>query len=154
MKGCFHLQIEDESGDIVGDSGPVHNLVTLHGFQHMGLLYGTNLSGTRPGFVAVGEGAAPATDATSLPSEVSGTSNVVKRVVPTASTEAGSKTLRYVATLASTDSFVTATENISNVGLFNHSDGSSLCAGAAYASSSVATNQAVNITYDLVFETA
>ena len=56
--------------------------------------------------------------------------------------------------MASANSFVTATEDISNVGIFNHSDGSSLCAGAAYASSSVAVNQAVNITYDLVFETA
>ena len=154
LKGCFHLQIEDPDGTIVGDSGPVYNLVTLHGFQHMGLLYGTGLTGTRPGFINVGEGGAPATNATSLPSEVSGTSGAVQRQAPTASTEAGSKTLRYVATMASANSFVTATEDISNVGIFNHSDGSSLCAGAAYASSSVAVNQNVNITYDLVFETA
>jgi hypothetical protein len=153
-KGFFELEIVDPDGTIAGKSERVKNLVTLHGFQHFGLRLGTALTGTQFSHVNVGEGAAPATNATSLPSEVSGVGNAVIRQVPTASTEAGSKTLRFVATMASANSFVTATENISNVGIFNHSDGSSCVAGAAYASSSVATNQAVNITYDLVFETA
>ena len=154
-KGFFHLQIEDgPTGKIVGDSGVVPNLVTLLGFQHMGLLIGTALSGTQFGEVNVGEGGAPATNATSLPSEVSGTNGAVQRQTATASTEAGSKTLRFLATMASGNSFVTATEDISNVGIFNHSSAASCVAGAAYASSSVGTNQAVNITYDLVFETA
>ncbi len=153
-KGFWRLNIVDSDGKIAGDTGWKKNLVTLHGFQHFGLRLGTSLTGTQFSHVNVGEGAAPATNATSLPSEVLGVGGVVIRQVPTASTEAGSKTLRFVATMASANSFVTATENISNVGIFNHSSGSSLVAGAAYASSSVATNQAVNITYDLVFETA
>jgi hypothetical protein len=152
-KGFFHLQIE-EDGKIVGDSGRVKNLVTRLGFQHIGLLTGTALSGTQWGEVNVGEGAAPATNATALPSEVSGTSNAVQRQTATASTLAGSVTLRFLATMASANSFVTQDESISNVGIFNHSSAASLCAGAAYASSTVGTNQAVNITYDIVFETA
>ena len=153
-RGFFHLQIEDPDGRIVGDSGAVPNLVTLHGFQHMGLLVGTALTGTQFSHVNVGEGGAPATNATSLPNEVVGTSAGVIRQVPTASTEAGSKTLRFLATMDSNNSFVTAEESISNVGIFNHSDGSSLCAGAVYTQSSCNTNQNVNITYDLIFETA
>ena len=153
-KGFFHLQIEDPDGTIVGDSGVVPNLVTLHGFQHIGLLVGTALSGTQYSHMNVGEGGVPATNATSLPNEVVGTSAVVQRQVPTASTEAGSKTLRFLATMDQANSFVTAEESISNVGIFNHSDGSSLCAGAVYTQSSCNTNQNVNITYDLIFETA
>lgn len=154
VKGCFHLNIVDPDGTIVGDSGPVWNLVTRHGFQHICLLTGTSLTGTQWGYLNVGEGAAPATNATSLPSEVSGTNNAVQRTTATASTQAGSVTLRFLGTLASADSFVTADESIQNVGVFNHSSADSLCAGATFGQSTVGTNQAVNITYDIVFETA
>lgn len=153
VKGFFHLNIE-EDGKIVGDSGRVKNLVTRHGFQHICLRIGTSLSGTQFSHFNVGEGTAPATNSTSLHSEVSGTNNAVQRQVATAATQAGSVTLRFTGTMSSANSFVTAQENISNVGIFNHSSGSSLCAGAAYASSTCDTNQNVNITYDLVFETA
>jgi len=154
-KGFFHLQIEDPDGTIVGDSGRIRNTVTLHGFQHICLNAGTSLSGTKFSHVNVGEGAAPASNATALPNEVTGTSGAVQRQVPTASTLAGSLTLRNLATMSSANSFVTQDESISNVGLFNHSDNANSCvAGAAYASSTVGTNQNVNITYDLVFNTA
>ncbi len=153
-KGFWELEIVNPDGTIAGNSERVKNLVTLLGFQHFCLRLGTALTGTQFSNVNVGEGAAPATNATSLPSEVSGVGGVVIRQVPTASTEAGSKTLRFLATMASVNSFVTAVESISNVGIFNHSSAASCVAGAAFASSTVDTNQAVNITYDLVFETA
>jgi hypothetical protein len=153
-KGFWHLQIVNPDGTIAGDSGWNKNVVTLLGFQHIGLLVGTALSGTQFGEVNVGTNGTPATNATALPSEVSGTNNAVQRQTATASTEAGSKTLRFVATMASANSFVTQSETINNVGIFNHSSAGSLCAGASYTASSVGTNQAVNITYDLVFETA
>ena len=154
-KGFFHLQIEDPDGTIVGDSGIIKNTVTLLGFQHICLNLGTGLSGTKFAFVNVGEGTAPASDAVALQSEVSGVGNVVIRQAPTASTLAGSLTLRHLATMASSNSFVTASESISNVGLFIHSDEANSCvAGASYATSSVGINQAVNITYDLIFNTA
>jgi hypothetical protein len=41
--------------------------------------------------------------------------------------------------------------NISNIGLFNSSSTGTLFAGNTYASSSCASNQAVNITYDITF---
>lgn len=153
-KGFFRLNIVEPDGTIAGDTGWVSNLVTRHGFQHICLRTGTSLSGTQFSHLNVGTGAAPATNATSLPSEVSGTNNAVQRQVATAATQAGSVTLRFTGTMSSANSFVTQNQNISNVGIFNHSSGSSLCAGAVYASSTVATNQNVNITYDLVFETA
>jgi hypothetical protein len=154
-RGFFHLQIVNEDGTIAGDSGVVENLVTRLGFQHMLLNTGTGLTGTKFSHVNVGEGGAPATNATSLPNEVVGVGAVVKRQAPTASTLAGSVTLRNLATMSSANSFISAaSEAISNVGIFVHSDGSSLAAGAAYASSNCASNQNVNITYDIVMETA
>ena len=54
-KGFFELEIVDPDGTIAGKSGRVQNLVTLLGFQHMGLLLGTALSGTQFGEGNVGE---------------------------------------------------------------------------------------------------
>ena len=154
-KGFFDLEIVNPDGTIAGKAERVPNLVTRHGFQHICLLVGTNLTGTQFSHLNVGEGAAPATNATSLPSEVIGVADPAPtRQVATAATQAGSVTLRFTGTMSSANSFVTATENISNVGIFNHSSGSSCVAGAAFTSSSCATNQNINITYDLVFETA
>lgn len=153
VKGCFHLQIE-EDGQIVGDSGPVHNIVVTGGFQNICRLIGTGLTGTQWSHINVGTNGAPASNATSLPSEVTGTNSTNQRASLTAATTTGSKTLNMVATLSSSNSFVTTDQTINNVGVFFHSDLASLAAGASYTASSVGTNQNVNITYDLVFETA
>jgi hypothetical protein len=63
----------------------------------------------------------------------------------------GSTALRCTGTFASSDSFVTAVESISNIGLFRSSTGGTIFAGNTYDSSSCATNQNVNYTYDITF---
>jgi hypothetical protein len=155
VKGCMRLQI-DEDGVIVGDSGWHKNIVTTGGFQNIQNLIGTSLTGTQWSHANVGTNAAPASNATALPSEVIGTGGIVVRAAVTAATQALSKTLRFTATLASSASFISdvAGETINNVGLFAHSTTDNLQAGLSYAASTCATNQNVNITYDLVFETA
>jgi hypothetical protein len=155
-KGFFHLQIEDPDGTIAGDSGVVKNLVTTGGFQNFCNLIGTSLTGSQISHVNVGTGGDPASNATALPNEVIGVGAVVVRQIPTAATQAGSKTLRFTATMASANSFISSTagRTINNVGLFAHSTTDNLQAGASYTASACATNQNVNITYDLVFETA
>ena len=152
-RGFWRLQIE-EDGNIVGDSGWHKNIVTTGGFQNICNLIGTSLTGSQWSHANVGTNGTPASNATALPSEVVGTSATVQRAGVTASTQSGSKTLRFVATLSSSNSFVTQSETINNVGLFAHSTTDNLQAGVSYTASSVATNQNVNITYDLVFETA
>ena len=59
VRGCFHLQIE-EDGRIVGDSGPVHNIVTTGGFQNICRLIGTGLTGTQWSHINVGTNGTPA----------------------------------------------------------------------------------------------
>lgn len=151
VRGFFRLQLE-EDGEIVGDSGWHENQVTNDGFRWY---LAANLGGTtgslQVSHAALGTGAAPAAGDTTLSGEV--THNASGRDAVTAATSSDSKAVRFTGTFASADSHNTATINISNIGLFQQSNTNtaSIFAGAAYASSSWATNQSVNYTYDISF---
>lgn len=154
--GMFRVNIE-EDGKIVGDSGFRKNLITNLGFnEYLVKQLGTALTGSKVSHAALGTGGAPAATDTTLSGEVStnGSGSVVRAGV-TAATSSGSKTLRNTATFSSANSFITASANISNIGLFGVSGpttaSGTLFAGNTYTSSAVATNQNVNITYDLIF---
>lgn len=147
IKGFSRVQIE-ENGEIVGDSGWCGpNTVTNLGFQHylVELLGGTTGS-LQVGYLALGTGAAPAAADTTLAGELEKRQAITHSVV-------SSKTAQFTGTFASGNSFVTATANISNIGLFALSSkaAGSIFAGNTYASSSCATNQNVNTTYQIRF---
>lgn len=145
IKGMFRVTIT-EDGELVGDSGWQENQVTNLGFnQYLVSTLGAIAGSKQVSHAALGTGGVPAAAATTLAGEVE------KRKSVTAATSSSSKTVRFTATFGSSDSFVTKTENISNIGLFNTSSGGTLFAGNTYASSSVATNQQVNATYDVIF---
>ena len=154
IKGMFRVNIvDDPSGKptIVGDSGWKKNLTTNDGFNQYIVRSLGSISGSKYiTHAAIGTGGAPVAADTTLAGEQSAGAAV------TAATTTGSKTLRITATFASSDAFVTATKNISNVGLFNTvtAGAGTLFAGNTYASSACATNQNVNLTYDLIFATA
>jgi len=144
IKGFYRLQIE-EDGKIVGDSGWKENLVTNLGFNEYLVKSLGSISGSLyVSHLALGTGGIPATGDTTLSGEV------VKRQAVTAATSSTSKTLRLTGTFSSANGFVTDTRNISNIGLFNSSSTGTLFSGNTYASSSVATNQNVNCTYDII----
>lgn len=145
VRGFFRVQIT-EDGKLVGDSGWKKNVVTNLGFnQYLVSALGAIAGSKQISHMALGTGGAPATDATTLAGEV------VKRAAVTAATSNTSKALQLTATFASADSFVTDTQNISNIGLFNSSATGTLFAGNTFASSSCATNQSVNCTYVVSF---
>lgn len=147
VKGMFRVQIE-ENGEIIGDSGWRENQITNLGFNDFIVSCVGGLAGSSQiTHLALGTGGAPATTDTTLAGEQS-----VRQAV-TAATSSSSKTLHLTGTFSSSNSFVTATKNISNVGLFGTSTaaGGTLMAGNTYASSSCATNQNVNVTYDLIW---
>lgn len=155
IKGMFRLQIED-NGRIVGDSGWHENLVTNLGFNNIVNQLGTSLTGSKISHAALGTGGAPnATDTTQSGEVSTNGSGSVVRAALTAATSSSSKTLRNTATFSSANSFITASANISNIGLWQTSGpttaSGTLVAGNTYTSSAVATNQNVNITYDLIF---
>src|SRR3990167_8763146 len=119
VKGMFHVQLE-EDGRIVGDSGLKENLVVNLGFnEYLVKQLGTSLTGSKISHAALGTGGAPSAADTTLAGEVStnGSGSVVRAAV-TAASSSGSKTLRNTATFSSANSFITASANISNVGLF------------------------------------
>lgn len=147
VKGSFRLQIT-EDGKVVGDSGWKTNLITNLGFNQYLVSTLGNIAGSKQiSHMAIGTGGAPIATDTVLAGE-----QAVREAV-TAATSSGSKTVRFTATFASQDSFVTASKNISNIGLFNTSTAATgtLFAGNTFTSSACATNQNVNATYDIIF---
>src|SRR5882672_1915965 len=133
IKGMFRLQIE-EDGEIVGDSGWHTNLITNLGFNnYLVNQLGTSLTGSKISHAALGTGGAPVATDTTLSGEVStnGSGSVVRAAV-TAATSSSSKTLRNTATFSSANSFLTASANISNIGLWGVS-GPTTASGTLFA---------------------
>ena len=148
IQGFSRVQIE-EDGKIVGDSGFIGpNQITNVGFlNYLCHLLGNSAGSRQVAFIALGTGGAPASDATGLAGEIMSST---QRKAPTYA-NVGSTTAQFTATFASGDSFLTGTSNLSNIGLFNSSAENSMFAGNTYASSSCATNQSCNVTYQIRF---
>lgn len=155
IRGFFRLNIVDgDSGEIVGDSGWHENTVTNEGkLGYLVKSLGSIANSSYLSYAGIGEGTDTINAAsTVLTSECSGTSNEPQRATLTMASS-GSTALRCTGTFSSADSFVTATESIAEIGLFRSvgSDGGTLFAGNTFDSSSCATNQNVNFTYDITF---
>ena len=149
LRGFFRLQIEDPDGSIVGDSGWRRNTVTNDGkLQYIVRALASSAGSKYLSYAALGEGTAPVAADTALQSEVVGTQGSQIRDAMSMESS-GSTALRCTGTFASGDSFVTATEDIANIGLFRSSTGGTIFAGNTFDSSSCATNQNVNYTYDI-----
>lgn len=151
VRGFFRVQItEDHDGreKVIGDSGWRENQVVNLGFQDYLCQTLGGMAGSKTiSHVALGTGGAPAAGDTSLAGEIM-SSTQRKTVSPST---VASKTLQLTAQFASANSFLTASANLSNVGLFNTSTGGTLFAGNTYTSSACATNQNVNVTYQIRF---
>lgn len=152
IEGFSRVRIRNSDGKVAGDSGWVGpNMIVNLGFQDylIDWLLGDTDNGKSVTHMALGSGSAPGAADTSLEGEVE------KREEVTGGTSiVSSKTAQFVGTFSSSDSFVTNTQNISNIGLFNTSSGGTIFAGNTYASSSCATNQNVECTYQIRFATA
>jgi len=153
IRGFYRLQIVDPDGTIAGEAEG-YNTITNLGFLNMVNQMGTSLTGSKISHAALGTGTAPnVTDTYQLGELVTGGS-AVTRVALTAATSSTSKTLHNTGTFAS-GSFTTAQNTIQNIGLWQTSGASTnsgtMLQGASYTTSVLASNQAVNFTYDLTF---
>ncbi len=148
VKGFFRLAIVNPDGTVAGDSGFKENQIVNTGYQDflMYLLAGSAGS-LRPSHAALGTGTVPASSATSLAGELTESAG---RMALTTGTS-GSKTVSYTFTLNS--GVIAGASTIQNVGLFSGSTqaGGTMMAGNTYATSALATNQAVNGTYQIIF---
>lgn len=155
VKGFFRLQVgqpvdaKGTIGAVQGDSGWRANQIVNGGYvsflQFAIIASAGSLTATH---AALGTGTAPAASATTLPNELTDAAGC--RCALTTGTS-GSKTVNFTFTLNS--NVITAARTIQNVGLFNGSTTSAgtLFAGNTYATSALATNQAVNGTYQIIF---
>lgn len=147
-RGFFRLNIVNPDGSIAGDSGWRENQIVNVGYQDflMYLLAGSAGS-LRPSHAALGTGTVPASSATTLAGEFT---EAAARCALTTGTS-GSKTVQYTFTLNS--GVLAAASTMQNVGLFSGSTqgGGTMFAGNTYATSALATNQAVNGTYTIAF---
>lgn len=133
---------------VIGDSGWKQNLVTNLGFDQFLCQTLAGMAGSKTvNKIALGTGGAPIAADTTLAGEIMSST---QRVTASPSTIA-SKTAQFTAAFASSNSFLTASANLSNVGLFNSAAGGTLFAGNTYTSSSCNTNQNVNVTYQIRF---
>lgn len=155
VKGSFRIKIVNDQGDgtgpVVGDSGWQKNQVVNLGFlDYLAKTVLGSAGSKQITHIALGEGTAPGAAATSLESEID---HGVNRLAITAGTSSDSKKARVTGTFASSASYISTTATLQNIGLFNTSTsttGTLLC-GNTYATSTCASNQAVNVTYDLDF---
>lgn len=147
-RGFFRLAVVNPDGSIASDSGYRENQIVNTGYQDflMYLLAGSAGS-LRPSHAALGTGTVPASNATTLAGELTESAG---RMALTTGTS-GSKTVQYTFTLNS--GVIAAASTIQNVGLFSGSTqgAGTMFAGNTYATSSLATNQAVNGTYNIAF---
>ena len=146
----YRINIINPDGSIAGDSGWHKNRAPDQGIRDY-LVYAIMGNGASKliSHLALGTGTEPAVGSTLLEGEVE-----VRKAVTTSLV--ASKTAQFTAQFASVDAFVTTTMTIKNIGLFNTSTqaGGIIMAGNTYATSTVATNQAVNATYQIRFSTS
>ena len=148
IHGFSRVQIEQD-GKIVGDSGFVgpNQIVNLGFLDYLVKLIAASAGSKQITHIALGTGAAPASNGTTLPGEIM--SSTQRGTVTVANVN--SNTAQFTATFSSSAAFLTAAADLSNIGLFNTSAEGTLFAGNTYASSSCDTNQNVNVTYQIRF---
>lgn len=154
LRGFYRVQIENEDGSLAGDSGWRKNqIVNLGVNDYVCQLLGNMAGSKQVTHAALGTGTEPGAAATSLEGELDETSS---RAAVTAATSNTSFKARFTATFASGNSFVSTTMTLKNIALFNTSEvttGTLFC-GNTYATSTCATNQNVNVTYDIDMSTS
>lgn len=148
-RGFFRLNVVNPDGSVAGDSGWRENQIVDNGFQQFLQYAIIGSAGSKTAtHAALGTGTIPGASATSLPGELTDAAGC--RCALTTGTT-GSKTVSFTFTLNS--NVITAARTINNVGLFNGSttNAGTLFAGNTYPTSALATNQAVNGTYQISF---
>jgi hypothetical protein len=148
VRGFFKLNIVNPDGTIATRGAWRENQIVNTGYQDMLMYLLAGSAGSlRPSHAALGTGTVPASSATTLNGELTESAG---RMALTPGTS-GSKTVQYTFTLNS--GVIAAASTIQNVGLFSGSTqaGGTMFAGNTYATSALATNQAVNGTYTIAF---
>jgi len=151
IRGFYHLQIVDDDGTIAGETEG-ENLITESGW---GLFIMNQLAGVSTSASAI-NAAALGYHSTYNANDVSTTMTNISnqmgaRVACAAATVQSSRTIQLCATF--TSGFAGSTATINHIGLFGVSSTTNTPAFAlaTFASSTIAANQAVNMSYSIQF---
>jgi hypothetical protein len=155
LAGFYRVQVLSD-GKVEGDSGWHQNTITNVGVTNYLLNYLGAGTGIYVQYMGLGTGGAPAVTDTALAGEITdqfASAGTNSRAAVSTSI-VSSRTIQFTAAFNSANSFATASHNISNVGLVNTYLTSAatlgtIFAGNTFASSSVATNQSVQVTYQI-----
>jgi hypothetical protein len=113
---------------------------------------GASSGSAQIGSIALGTGTAPASNTTALPSEIGSRTAVTFSTTGGTNTNSSKHAVFFATFPSGWHTSTGAGYNISNVGLYNGtSSGGTLFAGNAFTSSACASNQAVNVTYEISF---
>jgi hypothetical protein len=153
--GFYRVKIVDPvKGKIKGDSKWHHNLITNTITNYLTQVLGASAGSSLLKYVALGSAttSALATAASaSLPGEIakSQMSSFGSTQITTRASSTAGDTLTFLATFTSNQ--FGASTTIGNLGLYATTSANSYFCWGSFASSTVATNQAVNVTYQIVF---
>ena len=149
LHGFYRVSITDSDGTIVGDTGVLHNLIVSGGLtNYLTYVFAASAGSSVIGMAALGSGnTLIVTNSSIIPGvHATGLYKTVSKTFITRAASSDGDTARYLATWVSG----TSTANIGAVGLVATTGVQFFC-GGTYATSSVASNQAINLTYDVVF---
>jgi len=155
VEGFSRVQI-GKDGQVCGDSGWVGpNQITNKGFElYLCKLLASTTGSLQVNSVALGTGGAPASDAVTLPGEISGSTKRTS-CANTYILSGSTHTQRFYGTFGSAVSFLAAASTLSNIGLYYNSAtndvNASLFAGNTYVASQCSTNQDVYFSYEIRF---
>lgn len=144
----------DANGELINGDGYLPNLVTSLGFaQYLCLLLAGSAGSKTISHMLVGTGGAPASGDTALSGEITHATDSRKTVAPTTAASGAGYNVSFAAAFNSVASFLTASANLSNVALINTltTNIGTIFAGNTYASSAVATNNNLAVTYAIKF---
>lgn len=156
MEGFYRVQIVDPNGTVAGDSGWQHNLITNQMTQYITYLLASSAGSSFISYVALGSSATAAlvTSASSLPGEFNKSlmASISAKAISTRANSTSGDTLQFVAQFVS-NSMVTGavTGSITYVGLYATSAANSVLCHGTFTSSTLISNQAINVSYNLIF---
>ena len=151
VQGRFRVAIT-EDGMIKGDSGFIENQVTNNGIRDYLVDHLLGESETNVDHAGLGTGGAVASNTVDLPNTIDHRGNSSRLVISASSALSGSNSARWTGAFASND-FITTATTVGNIGLFAASNRTvqDLFAGQSFTASTVASNQAINFTYEINF---
>ena len=144
VKGFIHLQIVDDDGRVIGDRC-VTNTVTNNGKNDIAALVGAVSGSYQVGYAAIGNGS---TSSYATNTDLNTRQNSFMAV---SNSTVGASTGVFQATASFAGSNNSATITVQEVGLFKTNSAGSMVAATTFTGSQMATNQNLNLTYQIQF---